>query len=105
MKKYHKFIKEACMLEGEHCLKDYIYEHCKDYDLRWHQHLYGKKTMSDALRFATIYHANASSSMTLSWILSDMPVSCEEMAELITKIRGIGMDRLFAEGEGKNAYI
>ena len=68
MKKYHKFIKEACMLEGEHCLKDYIYEHCKDYDLRWHQHLYGKKTMSDALRFATTYHAHASSSMTLSWM-------------------------------------
>ena len=58
--------------------------------------------MPQALRFATEYHATASSSMTLSWILSDMPASCEEMALLITKMRGIGMEKLFADV--KNGY-
>ncbi len=62
--------------------------------------------MPEALKFATEYHASASSSMTLSWILSDMPVSSEEIAGLIVKMRGIGMDILFKDGEyKKNPYL
>ena len=105
MKKYHVFLKQACLMDGQNCLKDYIFDHCKQFDLEWHQNLYGKKTMPDTLRFATEYHSLASSSMALSWILSDFPVSCEEMADLITQLRSIGMDQLFADGQcKKNPY-
>ena len=104
MKTYQHFMKQACMMEGQNCLKDYIFQHCRDFDLKWHQELYGKEPMPDNLRFATEYHATASSSMTLSWILSDMPVSCEEMASMIVKMRGIGMDKLFEGGENPNPY-
>ena len=104
MKKYHKFLKEAFMYEGQNNLKDYTCEHCIDFDLKWHQSLYGEKPISEALKFATIYHARASNAMTLSWILSDMPVSCEEMADMITRMRGIGMDKLFIDGDNKNPY-
>lgn len=105
MKKYHVFMKQACLMEDQNCLRDYIFDHCKQFDLEWHQHLYGEKPMPEALRFATEYHATASSSMTLSWILSDMPASCEEMALLITKMRGIGMEKLFADAKtGYNPY-
>ena len=31
----------------------------------------------------------------LSWILSDMKVPVEEMAKMITQMRGLGMDDLF----------
>lgn len=96
MKKYHHFFKQALLIEGQNCLKDYIFQHCKEFDLSFHQKLYGKE-MPDALRFATEYHATASSSMTISWVLSDMPVSCEEMARLITDLRGSGMDILFKD--------
>ena len=92
---YQIFLKQACLMEGQNCLKDYIPKHCEDFDLKWHQQLYGEKPMPDALRFATIYHANASSAMTLSWILSDMKVPVEEMAKMITQMRGLGMDDLF----------
>lgn len=102
MRRYHKFLKEACLMEGQNCLKDHIYQHCREFDLKWHQELYGDKTMPDTLRFATEYHATASSSMTLSWILSDMPVSEEEIAALITQMRGIGMEKLFADGNNKD---
>lgn len=71
MQRYHHFMKQACMMEGQNCLKDYIFEHCKEFDLKWHQVLYGHKPMPDTLKFATEYHATASTSMTLSWILSD----------------------------------
>ncbi len=101
MKTYHVFMKQACMMEGQNCLKDYIFEHCEQFDLQYHRHLYGKD-LPEPLIFATIYHAHASSSMTLSWILSDMPVSTKEIAKLIVNMRSLGMDQLF--GENKNPY-
>ena len=105
MQKYGKFMKEALLMEGQNNLRDYIYNHCKEFDLKWHQELYGKKKMPEALRFATEYHALASSSMTFSWILSDFPVSAKEMADMITDMRGIGMEKLFADGQFKgNPY-
>lgn len=105
MKQYHYFLKPACKMEGQNNLKDYIFEHCKEFDLKWHQSLYGLKEMPETLRFATIYHATASSSMTLSWILSDMPVSCVEITKMIVEMRGIGMEALFQDGETKgNPY-
>ena len=105
MKKYHTFMKQACLMEGQNCLKDYIFNHCKEFDLKWHQELYGDEPMPETLRFATEYHAMASSSMTLSWILSDMPVSCEEISKMITEMRGIGMEQLFKNGKIKgNPY-
>ena len=105
MKKYHYFMKHACLMEGQNCLKDYIFNHCKEFDLKWHQELYGDEPMPESLRFATEYHATASSSMTLSWILSDMPVSCEEISKMITEMRGIGMEQLFKNGKTKgNPY-
>ena len=99
IKNYHKFMKQACQIEGQNCLKDYIVEHCQQFDLKWHQNLYGSDPMPDDLKFATIYHANASSSMTLSWILSNMPVPCEEIVDMIVQMRGLGMDKLFHSSE------
>lgn len=105
MKKYHQFMKQALLLEEQNNLKDYIFQHCKEFDLQFHQKRYGSQPMSEALRFATEYHATASSSMTISWVLSDMPASCEEMARLITELRGIGMEKLFENGQTKgNPY-
>ena len=64
-----------------------------------------EKPMPDALKFAKIYHANASSAMTLSWILSDMKVPVDEMAKMITQMRGLGMDELFQGSKcAKNPY-
>ena len=105
IQKYHRFMKQACMMEGQNCLKDHIYTHCRDFDLKWHQALYGDVPMPEALRFATIYHATASSSMTLSWILSDMPVSCEEICQMIVEMRNLGMDHLFKDSANQeNPY-
>lgn len=105
MKKYHRFMKAALLLEGQNNLKDFIFEHCKQFDLAFHQARYGDQPMPDALRFATEYHANASSAMSIAWVLSDMPTSCEEMARLITDMRSVGMEQLFANGKTKgNPY-
>ena len=105
MQKYQGFLKQACLMDGQNCLKDFIFQHCHDFDLKWHQERYGSEPMPETLCFATEYHANASSSMVLSWILSDMPASCEEMADLITGLRSVGMEKLFENGKIKgNPY-
>lgn len=104
MKKYHNFMKQACLIDEKNCLKDYMYEHCMEYDLKWHQEMYGKDALPETIKFATQYHANASSSMTLSWILSDMPVSCEEITKMITNLRSLGMDSLYQDWDKINPY-
>lgn len=105
MKKYRNFMEQALRDESAGNLKDYIFIHCASFDMKWHQQCYGKKKMPEELKFATEYHAIASSSMTISWILSGMPVSCEEMVKMITQMRGIGMEKLFAGCEGSgNPY-
>lgn len=52
--------------------------------------------MPEELRLATIYHAMASTQMAFSWILSGFPAPEAELADLITRMRGIGMEHLFA---------
>lgn len=98
MRKYKKFMIQACKMEGQNCLKEYIFKHCEEFDLKFHQKLYGSTPMPEALKLATTYHAHASSSMCLSWILTGMSVSSEEMAKLICQMRGIGMEKLFQDG-------
>ena len=104
MQTYHSFLKQACLMDGQNCLKDYIYRHCEAFDIQWHEALYGKQPLPQTLYFATKYHANASTNMTLSWILSDMPVSCEELAKLIVQMRALGMDVLFKDCALPNPY-
>jgi AcrR family transcriptional regulator len=95
MKKYQNFLKQAVLLQGQNNLRDFLFEHCEKFDLAWHQKRYGEEEMPVELYLATQYHAHASTSMTVSWIISDMPTSCEEMAELITRLRSVGMEKLF----------
>jgi hypothetical protein len=95
MKEYQSFLKQAVLLQGQNNLRDFLFEHCEKFDLVWHQKRYGKEKMPMELYLATQYHAHASTSMTISWIISDMPTSCEEMAELITRLRSVGMEKLF----------
>lgn len=102
IKTYHYFMKQACSMEGQNNLTSYIYKHCETFDMQWHQSLYGTQPMPDTLRFAIQYHANASTNMTLSWILSDMPVSCEELAQLLVQMRSLGMDILLTSNPYKD---
>lgn len=99
MKQYQSFLKQALLMQGQNNLRDYLFEHCEKFDLAWHQKRYGEKEMPLELYLATQYHAHASTSMTVSWIISDMPTSCEEMAELITRLRSVGMEKLFENAE------
>lgn len=101
MRQYHYFLKQALVMEGQNNLRDFIFDHCQNFDIAYHQKIFGKDKMNASLVFATKYHAMASSCMVISWILSNMPTSEEELAALITELRNHGMNKLFNE----NPYL
>lgn len=103
MKTYSFFLRPALLVEEQNNLKDFMFKHCKEFDLAWHQKWYGPTPMPTELYFATQYHAMASTSMVISWILSNMPTSCEDIAQLITTLRSLGMETLFESGQA-NPY-
>lgn len=98
-KKYHNFMKQACLMTGQNCLSDYMTEHCKELDTAYHEKLYHLAHGADSevpkeLRFATEYNAIASMAMSISWILSDMPSPPEEIAMHIVSMRHVSITRL-----------
>ena len=95
MHKHGTFLRQAIKMDGQNNLTEHVMARAQEFDLAWHQALWGPDPMPEELRLATIYHAMASTQMGLSWILSGFPAPESELAELICRMRGIGMERLF----------
>jgi hypothetical protein len=95
MRSHGTFMRQAVRMDGQNNLTEHVTERTQAFDLAWHQALWGDEPMPEELRLATVYHAMASVQMALSWILSGFPAPEEELATLITRMRGIGMERLF----------
>ncbi len=95
MRAHGTFMRQAVRMDGQNNLTEHVTERTQAFDLAWHQSLWGDEPMPEELRLATVYHALASVQMALSWILSGFPAPEEELATLITRMRGIGMERLF----------
>lgn len=92
--KYQSFLKQAFQMNGQNCLRDYMIEHGKNFDLKWHQVLYGDTPLPADIKFAINYHSAATMSLKITWILNDMPCSSFEMAKNITKVRDAGLSPL-----------
>ena len=95
MHEHGSLMRQAAAMDDQNNLSEHAMRRAQDFDLAWHQSLWGDEPMPEELRLATIYHAIASVQMTLSWILSGFPASERELATLITRMRGIGMEKLF----------
>lgn len=96
LKSHQKFIEQACKLEGQNSLKEHMLHHCIEFDVKWHEHCMGKP-LNDELKFATIYHTNASHSMVLHWILTGMKEPMEDLIQHINKMRYLGLKDLFGK--------
>lgn len=91
---YRDFMKQACQIEGQNCLKDFIYNFAINYDLEWHRQLLGVEKLSPEIEFMTWYHAAASIDTVIRWIFSDTPESPELMATRITNVRRLSMSSM-----------
>lgn len=102
---YQPFLKQAFQMNGQNCLRDFMIEHGKNFDLKWHQIHYGAQPMPEELTFAVKYHSAATMSLKITWILNNMPCSAWEMAKNITKVRDEGLSKLFwPEHPDKSPY-
>lgn len=79
--KYYKFLKQALKLSGANCLRDFMYEHSKNFDRAWHQAFYGKDPLPPELIFASDYHSAAIMHMRIQWIMDDIPIPPEQLLE------------------------
>lgn len=95
MHKHGIFLRQAARMTDQNNLTEHMIKRTQEFDLTWHQALWGPNPMPEELRSATIYHAMASTQMVLSWILSGFPAPEAELADLICRMRGLGMERLF----------
>lgn len=99
MQKHGEFMRQAAKMTGQNNLSQHAMERAEAFDLAWHQSLWGAGPMPEDLRMATIYHALASTQMVLSWVHSGFTAPAAELADLITRMRGMGMEQLFANAE------
>ncbi|MDO4537472.1 MAG: TetR family transcriptional regulator [Coriobacteriales bacterium] len=104
MRAHGTFLRQACKMSGQNCLAQHMLERATNFDLEWHQRLWGEDPMPEELRLATVYHVTASVQMSLSWILSGFAANEEELADLISRMREIGMEAFFAQVPASNPY-
>lgn len=75
-----------------------------EFDTTWHQRCYGDTPMPEDLCLATEYHSRAAMTMTIWWILSDMPVSPDFITDMITKMRDAGPSHMLCQRDGSSPY-
>lgn len=101
---YQRFLKQAILMTGQNCLADFMTDYCIDFDSKWHQCCYGDTPMPEELRLATEYHSRAAMTMTIWWILSDMPVPPAVITDMITKMRDAGLSHMLCQRDGRSPY-
>jgi len=95
---YRFFMKQACVMEGQNCLKDFIFDYAINYDLKWHQHHYGEDPLPEEFVYLSWYHSVASITAAINWITSPDPEPAEVMARRITMLRKISLsDTMFGD--------
>ena len=96
LKKYETFIEQACLIDGQNSLKEHMLHHCIELNLKWHECCIGEP-LSKELKFATLYHTNASHSMVLQWILEGMKEPVDELVDNINHMRYLGLKDLLKD--------
>ena len=96
LKKYETFIEQACLIDGQNSLKEHMLHHCIAFDLKWHEYCIGEP-LSNELKFATLYHTNASHCMVLQWILDGMKEPIDELVDNINHMRYLGLKDLLKD--------
>ena len=92
---HRDFMKQACAIEGQNCLKDFIFNFAIDYDLKWHEYYYGEPLPKEFV-YMSWYHSVASITAAINWIESDDPEPPEVMARRITALRKVSLsDTIF----------
>ncbi len=104
MRKYRKFMKMACSMSGPNSLWVYMISESRREDLEWHKMMRDGRLTKEILE-ASDYHSAAGAYMIIEWVLADMPIPEEELADKIIRNRVMDLpDALRIEDEN-NIYM
>ena len=78
--KHYNFMKQALMLSGQNCLRDYMLQYASEFSLKWSQNNCPDGILSDELSFAVHFHATATINTVISWVMTGMPLPPENLA-------------------------
>ena len=105
MHAFGDFLAQAFAAHDQNNLTEHALAHTRDFDLAWHQEVWGPTPMPPELRAATEYHALAAAYMTIAWVLTGFPTPESELAQLLSDMRASGMGPLFTQApSGRNPY-
>ena len=106
MRAFGGFLRQAFAVHDQNNLTEHALAHTRDFDLAWHQRVWGPTPMPQELRAATEYHALAAAYMTIAWVLTGFSTPEPELARLLADMRASGMGSLFAQApSGRNPYV
>lgn len=94
-KKYHRFMKQACRMTGQNCLRDHMVEASERFEQVHLSESSRRKYSEQQLRFLTRYHALAVNGLIIDWLEDNCRQSPEEFADLIAKARFALMETVF----------
>lgn len=94
---YHSFLKQALSISVQNCLRDFITEFCVRFDYDWLVRHRGGRPLTNEQTFASRYHSIACINMEIQWVLQDMPITPEAMAEQITDLQRFGLSPFMEE--------
>ncbi len=84
MRKHAGFMKAACQMGGKDCLREHMVNNGRDADFKWYSAI-KSEPIDDEMKKSIYYHSAAARYMVIEWILNDMPLHEEEVAEIIRK--------------------
>lgn len=84
IRKHARFMKGACLMGGQNCLREYMVEKGRRADAEWYSEQY-KTELTVKLKESIYYHASACRYLIIEWILNDMPVSEERLAGILNR--------------------
>lgn len=104
LKNHARFMKMACSQSGPNNLWMHMINSMRECDLEWHRMLFNKPLTHEMIE-ATDYHAVASTYMVIDWIMSDMPISPEELTNKIIKNKVVSLGEILGGDTHNNPYM
>lgn len=89
--KYRKFMKQAVMLGGQNCLRDYMVNFANEFDCSWVEHVCGVR-LTTHQRMVSYYHSAAAMYVRIRWILDNENTSPLDMAKFAIQMRTVSLD-------------
>lgn len=89
--KYRRFMKQAVMLGGQNCLRDYMVNFSNEFDCAWLEHVCGIK-LTTHQRMVSYYHSAAAMYVRIRWILDNENTSPLDMAKFAIQPRTLSLD-------------